>query len=132
MSTSKIRWDDQHLEHDDGKMQVRVDLPAGELTVDKEKLFGRYGGADWNPPAAWVVMSSRHFCVRPTPDGGLQLEDLGSTNGTFVNGQRVSESRKTGAITLANGDQINASGILFTVEITPSANLTSEMTFMQQ
>ena len=42
-------------------------------------------------------MSRRHTLVRPVEEG-LWIEDLGSTNGTFVNGSRVTEP-----ITLATG-----------------------------
>ena len=56
-------------------------------------------------PAADVVIadteiSSRHASLAPG-DGGVAVEDLGSTNGTFVNGQRV-----TGAQQLHAGDRI--------------------------
>ena len=37
-------------------------------------------------------VSSRHAALEPRPDG-LWVEDLGSTNGTFVNGARVSTAR---------------------------------------
>src|SRR3954470_21161154 len=35
-------------------------------------------------------ISRRHARVTPV-DGGVMVEDLGSTNGTFVNGERASE-----------------------------------------
>ncbi len=44
---------------------------------------------------------SRHHCRLTRGGGGYTLEDLGSTNGTFVNGQRL-----TGARPLAGGDMI--------------------------
>jgi pSer/pThr/pTyr-binding forkhead associated (FHA) protein len=44
--------------------------------------------------------SRRHARVVPT-DAGYLLEDLGSTNGTFVNGERVAEPRL-----LSDGDRI--------------------------
>jgi len=37
-------------------------------------------------------VSSRHAMLEPRPDG-LWVEDLGSTNGTFVNGARVTSAR---------------------------------------
>ncbi len=44
---------------------------------------------------------SRHHMRFTRGGGGFTLEDLGSTNGTFVNGQRL-----TGAKPLSNGDMI--------------------------
>lgn len=44
---------------------------------------------------------SRHHCRLTQGGGGYTLEDLGSTNGTFVNGQRL-----TGARQLQPGDMI--------------------------
>ncbi len=45
--------------------------------------------------------ASRHHMRFTRGAGGFTLEDLGSTNGTFVNGQRL-----TGAKPLSNGDMI--------------------------
>jgi len=37
-------------------------------------------------------VSTRHALLEPRPDG-LWVEDVGSTNGTFVNGARVTTAR---------------------------------------
>lgn len=39
------------------------------------------------------VTVSRHHASFSVADGGLVVRDLGSTNGTYVNGRRVEESR---------------------------------------
>lgn len=44
---------------------------------------------------------SRHHCRLTQGGGGFTVEDLGSTNGTFVNGQRL-----TGARPLSNSDML--------------------------
>ncbi|MBN2472421.1 MAG: FHA domain-containing protein [Anaerolineae bacterium] len=44
---------------------------------------------------------SRHHCRLTRTPAGYSLEDLGSTNGTFVNGQRLTAARP-----LMNGDMI--------------------------
>ena len=43
---------------------------------------------------------SRHHCVFANDDYTIRLRDLGSTNGTFVNGERVSSQR------LEDGDRV--------------------------
>lgn len=47
-----------------------------------------------------VTVSRRHAEVRRTADGGLELVDVGSLNGSYVNGRRVERE------TLAEGDQL--------------------------
>jgi hypothetical protein len=47
-----------------------------------------------------VTVSRRHAEVRREPDGGLQLNDVGSLNGTYVNNERIDQ------IELAEGDQV--------------------------
>jgi pSer/pThr/pTyr-binding forkhead associated (FHA) protein len=56
-------------------------LPGGVKTV------GRATGADFIIDAALV--SRVHCRLEIAPSGDLQVSDLNSTNGTFVNGERV-------------------------------------------
>ena len=67
-------------------------LPGGVRTI------GRAAGADFIVDAALV--SRVHCRVTALPDGGLEVRDLDSTNGTFVNGQRIETAR------LTSGDRI--------------------------
>ena len=62
------------------------------------RTIGRAPGADFIVDAALV--SRVHCRVTALPDGGLELRDLDSTNGTFVNGKRIETAR------LATGDRI--------------------------
>lgn len=51
-------------------------------------VIGRAAECDISVPAD--EMSRRHALVKPTPEG-LAVEDLGSSNGTFVNNKRVQQ-----------------------------------------
>lgn len=55
------------------------------------RTLGRATGADFIVDAALV--SRVHCRFTALPDGGLELRDLDSTNGTFVNGQRTDVAR---------------------------------------
>jgi pSer/pThr/pTyr-binding forkhead associated (FHA) protein len=75
-------------------------LPTGRrLTIVEATTVGR------SPDCALLLdhddyVSSRHALLTPA-DGGVWVEDLGSTNGTFVNGAQVTTTRQ-----LQPGDQI--------------------------
>ena len=53
------------------------------------------------------ALSRRHARIDLLPDGGYLLADLGSENGTLVNGERVGEQR------LADGDQVQLGTLRF-------------------
>jgi len=67
-------------------------LPGNARTV------GRSAGADFIVDAALV--SRVHCRLTALADGGLELVDLESTNGSFVNGERVERAR------LSPGDRL--------------------------
>jgi pSer/pThr/pTyr-binding forkhead associated (FHA) protein len=62
-------------------------LPGGIRTI------GRATGADFVLDAALV--SRVHCRITALPTGELEVTDLDSTNGTFVNGARISTARLT-------------------------------------
>jgi nitrite reductase (NADH) large subunit len=64
-------------------------LPGRRVAIDAELTIGRQG-CDLTVSSPQV--SRRHARVAPTPDGA-EIADLGSRNGTFVNDERVAESR---------------------------------------
>ena len=71
------------------------------------KTMGRAPRADFVVDAALV---SRVHCRFTLNQGNqLELEDLGSTNGTFVNGMKV------GKATLRDGDKLTVGRVLFAV-----------------
>jgi S1-C subfamily serine protease len=62
-------------------------------------LVGR--GSDCELTLPDSEASRRHALLQPQADGSVVLEDLGSTNGTYVNGQRI-----TGPVTLRGGERV--------------------------
>jgi pSer/pThr/pTyr-binding forkhead associated (FHA) protein len=71
---------------------------SGErLELENELVIGREGAA---VTIADSELSRRHAAVRPV-DGGIEIEDLGSLNGTFVNGKRIDAPTR-----LAGGDSV--------------------------
>jgi pSer/pThr/pTyr-binding forkhead associated (FHA) protein len=57
------------------------------------RTVGRATGADFIVDAALV--SRVHCRLTALPDGQLEVRDLESTNGTFVNGERVEQAHLT-------------------------------------
>jgi pSer/pThr/pTyr-binding forkhead associated (FHA) protein len=76
-------------------------LAGGEqITIDTSALTVGRGGANDVSIEADEFASSRHARFEARRDG-IYLEDMGSTNGTFVNDERVTRARR-----LAPGDLI--------------------------
>jgi pSer/pThr/pTyr-binding forkhead associated (FHA) protein len=74
-------------------------LPGNERTI------GRATGADFIIDAALV--SRVHCRVSALVGGELEIKDLESTNGTYVNGERIETAR------LASGDRIQVGRVEF-------------------
>ena len=71
------------------------------------KTVGRAPRADFVVDAALV---SRVHCRLTAGDDDLEVVDLSSTNGTFVNDKRVKKAR------LSNGDRLRVGRVELTVE----------------
>ena len=94
----------------DASLVIHEGAGAGsEHPVDGELILGR------EPASADLVIedpgvSRRHARVR-TGNGTVTVEDLGSSNGTFVNGERISR-----AVQLAAGDEIQVGDTILAIE----------------
>jgi pSer/pThr/pTyr-binding forkhead associated (FHA) protein len=88
------------LESTDPILTLR--LPAGSM-----KTLGRTARADFIVDAALV--SRIHCRLSADAQDQLVVEDLGSTNGTLVNGQRVDRT------VLRTGDVLTVGRVAFTV-----------------
>jgi pSer/pThr/pTyr-binding forkhead associated (FHA) protein len=83
---------------------VVVDSPALEkgdvVTLDSHALRVGRGGDNELPIESDEYASAHHARFEPRRDG-VYVEDIGSTNGTFVNGIRLTRERR-----LAPGDVV--------------------------
>ncbi len=91
-------------------LQVRTGPDAGvavEVPVGRPFVLGRQQGCDL------VVRDSgasrRHAELTPRPDGSVLLRDLGSANGTVVDGRQVTEAL------LHGGEDVRIGGVVLAV-----------------
>jgi pSer/pThr/pTyr-binding forkhead associated (FHA) protein len=82
--------------------------PTFRLANGTSKTIGRAAAADFMVDAALV---SRVHCRITADHERLNVEDLASTNGTFVNGRRVESGR------LESGDRLTVGRVELTVEL---------------
>ena len=90
-------------------VMFKADGSRREFPIDKERvLIGRTNHCDLRVPLSSV---SRKHCEVRVGDGRVLLRDLGSSNGTFHNSNRVTE------VALTAGDEIVIGPVVFTVVI---------------
>src|SRR5262245_22348400 len=98
---------------------------SSEHLLQKEKTFlGRSPGNDIVLPDAEKRVSSKHVRFDRTP-GSLQLTDLGSTNGTIVNGRKIEANS---ALELKGGDKVMIG--LYQVSVVASEEELSDQTMV--
>lgn len=91
-------------------VRVQDDGGSKELPISQEStVFGRGEDADIRVPVPNV--SRRHCELTVSGDGSVEIKDLGSSNGTYVNQERVT-SRPIGP-----GDLISFGGLVFVVRV---------------
>ena len=99
-------------------MAIRLSLvqgrPQGQQLIFNrgEYLFGRGAECHVRPNSEWV--SRQHCLLRVTPEA-VSLRDLGSRNGTLVNGVRIVEERN-----LCHGDRVEVGPLVFEVQFDPA------------
>ncbi|KFN51143.1 FHA domain-containing protein [Arenimonas composti] len=107
-----------HPDDDSGATRVRIAIPKFLLRGVSGAVFGKVfpvtgPTAIGRAPECDISVqgdeiSRRHALVKPTPDG-LAVEDLGSANGTYVNGKRVQQAF------LGPGDELKLDTVRFIV-----------------
>jgi len=89
-----------------------ISLPVGKFLVGREEDCHLRPNSD---------LVSRHHCVFTSDEYSVRLRDLGSTNGTFVNGERI-----RGQVILKEGDRVVIGKLEFDVVVRdPSMEETS-------
>lgn len=81
------------------------------IEVQEELVIGRQAGGDGSLGSD-IEISRQHARVYSDSDGRFGIEDLGSTNGTFING-RLLEGRAT----LEAGDRIEVGASALVVQV---------------
>lgn len=114
-------------------MGLRLDVEGSpdpmHFTPRPETIFGRRDPAtgdkpdiDLTPYAGYRMgVSRRHAAIRPGDESGLDLWDLGSSNGTFLNGQRLSAHRP---YRLRDGDEIRLGQMVIRLHFEPESSRT--------
>ncbi len=91
-------------------MEVKLIVASGknqgkEIPLPgRQFLIGRSEGCQLRPASERI---SRKHCAIIVSEGRIIARDLGSTNGTIVNGERIAGDRE-----LKNGDKLNVGGVL--------------------
>jgi len=78
-------------------------------------LIGREQDCQLRPNSEMV---SRHHCVFSIDDYSVRLRDLGSTNGTLVNGERIRRD-----VVLVAGDKVVIGNLEFELVIRPGVTV---------
>ena len=99
-----------------GGEKLRLKVVAGNATgtvieVERELEIGRQAGGE-GTLAEDIEISRRHARIAGDADGRFTVEDLGSTNGTYVNGRRVE-----GPTILETGDRIELGASALVVQV---------------
>ena len=88
---------------------VQPDGSLKEIPLTKQvTVMGRQTDCQLRIPSAGV---SRHHCEVVLSEGGVKVRDLGSSNGTFVNKQKVEQKD------LSPGDMISIGGLVFVLRV---------------
>jgi pSer/pThr/pTyr-binding forkhead associated (FHA) protein len=90
-------------------VMFRADGERRSFSVTRDMtVIGRREDCDLRIPVGEV---SRKHCRLVRDDDSLRVEDLGSSNGTYVNGQRVQEA------TLTPGDSVQVGPVVFVLQV---------------
>jgi eukaryotic-like serine/threonine-protein kinase len=107
-----------------GFIEVKEFILAG----DTRCIIGRASDCDIRlPPSIAHADVSRHHCMIEIQGPNIQVRDLGSRNGTFVNGEKIGQRpltqpveqadlRECPAVELKDGDEVQVGKTVFRVD----------------
>jgi pSer/pThr/pTyr-binding forkhead associated (FHA) protein len=87
---------------------VRADGRQSEIPLKTRAIIGRQTDCQIRIPSAGI---SRHHCELTLADGKVLLRDMGSSNGTYVNRQKIQQAQ------LGAGDLIGVGDMVFVVRV---------------
>jgi hypothetical protein len=93
--------------------RIKLDIADDLLIGRKDNARGIFPDVDLGLDGGYDAGVSRRHAILSHNNGAYSVEDLGSANGTFVNGQRLA-SQST--MRLANGDELKCGTLLLRVE----------------
>lgn len=96
---------------------ITGDLTGQEITIDRDLLVGRHQAADIVLQAAEISRKHAAFLLK---DDALWVQDLGSSNGTFVNDLRIAAETL-----LKQGDIVQFASLKFSV-LAPAVDVVVE------
>jgi pSer/pThr/pTyr-binding forkhead associated (FHA) protein len=104
-----------------GSSGARLEVVSGnaagtELLVEDELIVGRHADGP-GQLAGDEEISRSHARLSVDASGFVAIEDLGSTNGTFVNGLRISSPQ-----TLSEGDTVEVGATTLVVQEVPTSD----------
>jgi len=94
--------------------RITLDLGEDLLIGRKDNARGIFPDVDLGLDGGYDAGVSRRHAILSHQGGAYRIEDLGSANGTFVNGQQLAPQT---AAALANGDELKCGTLLMRVEI---------------
>jgi pSer/pThr/pTyr-binding forkhead associated (FHA) protein len=93
--------------------RIKLDVSDDLLIGRKDNARGIFPDVDLGLDGGYDAGVSRRHAILSHQDGVFRIEDLGSANGTFVNGRRLAAQ---GTTQLANGDELKCGTLLMRVE----------------
>jgi len=93
--------------------RILLDVSDDLLIGRKDNARGIFPDVDLGLDGGFDAGVSRRHAIISYADGIYRIEDLGSANGTFINGQRLAPQS---SMSIANGDELKCGTLLLRVE----------------